>query len=243
MHGLKITIGGQGAGMFSVLRGALVGAGIAEAEGSLPVFQWARSCYDDQCPNLWPLLFHQHVADPIIREVAVDGHPGIPANDSYYHNRIVAGRLIKHVTPITAIPELPAYCRVAIHYRALDKANECTLHPLNVYLETALKLCQDMDIACIFIASDAQDCIEEARKFFSYHHTQVIVYNHMRLSSRSTRRGLHYTGDKDSRIMQAREAIVDAWTLSKCDYLISNVSNLSYWSTYLNLSQVHVVIR
>ncbi len=243
MNGMKVVIGGQGAGMFSILRGAVIGAKKAEDAGLLPVFHWVKSAYDDNCPNLWPLLFQQHTVEAVVAEVSIEGHPDIPSNDSYWHNRTMAYPLTRHIVPLHPIPLLYPACRVAIHYRATDKANECTLHPLQVYLDTAARLSCDLPASPLFVASDAQDCVEEIREFFSRRHTQVVCHSHMRSPDRNTRQGLHYRGDGQIRIIQAREAISDAWTLSQSDYLVSNVSNLSYWSTYLNPQQTHIVIR
>ena len=232
-------------GMFSILRSALVGCFEADKMGCVPVFTWEGSVYDNENPNLWPSFFESTSVDTIHDTIKLGAHPGIPNNDSWHHIRMKACAHIKNIRPLADIMlAVNVICPISLHYRALDKKRECTIHPILTYLETTRKLCENTGLRSVFVASDAQDCVDEATAYLQRHGIVVTSYKHKRAPFRNGP-GLHLstTTTTTERLQNAKEAIIDAWTLSRSDYLISNISNLSYWSTYLNGSQTHILIR
>lgn len=125
---------------------------------------------------------------------------------------------------------------IGIHHRGTDKITE---HPLVPYEKTYQVLCQVIDKLSekqkiklkIFVATDDQNFLS----FISERFPTLVIYNNLVRSNNGI--ALHdYSGNfYTNNYQMGKEAILDCFILSKCDFLIRPGSScLSAVSTRLN---------
>jgi Nodulation protein Z (NodZ) len=115
---------------------------------------------------------------------------------------------------------------IGVHYRGTDKSREAPRVPYEKVFQMIAEQLPQNKPCRIFIATDEQKFLEEARQMFP---GSVIACEAHRSE---TERGVHLSHRNSYAV--GEEALIDALLLSKCHLLVRTSSNLSLWSTYFN---------
>lgn len=124
---------------------------------------------------------------------------------------------------------------VGVHHRGTDKKYETKLVPYAETLKVLEELIETLpqisvDNLRIFVATDEQAFLN---KLLALYPDKVIHNDFVRSTNKFP---LHYSNDKyGSNYQKGKEAIIDCFMLSRCNYLIyPATSSFSYFSTRLN---------
>lgn len=244
-----IVFNNWSAGMFSMVKSVLCALARCEAEGVEPTVVVENSPFreDGYKGNVWDRFFLP-IGDPARahdERVEISGHPCLPHNDCYFHNRVPMNALVaRWVRPVPVIQQridawgsllgssLP---RVGVHFRGSDKHHECSfVHPVH-YLE-ALRCIRGPKRDPWVLCTDCSGAVSVFEP-----EPGMILTDSERVAELQSGYGVHFRA-KD-RGKAGSDAILDAWLLSKCHLMICGPSNLSEFVTYLNPSIVLVSMR
>jgi len=112
--------------------------------------------------------------------------------------------------------------------RHMDAHVDCCSPPARLYVRQIDKYLKIRPEAFIFVATDSEVLLDEIRQRYPQ---KVIFYDAMR--SKNNVEAVHWTLE-GSPYKKGEDALVDCLLLSKCDFLIRSISNLSVTSLYFN---------
>lgn len=119
---------------------------------------------------------------------------------------------------------------LGVHYRGTDKSREAERVEYPDALVAIAARIAPLQAAKtdyrIFVATDEQPFLDLMRTTYP---DRVIAIDAFRSSDSSN---VHHSGNNPYKL--GEEAVLDAYLLAKCDFLIRTSSNLSLWSTYVN---------
>ena len=124
------------------------------------------------------------------------------------------------------------YHIISVHFRGTDKKLEAPRVEFEEVADAVSDYLQKnkLEKFRIFVASDEQDFIDQMESRFP---NRIICY-----AAKRSKNGkpIHYGNAKNTRRKLGEDALIDAFLLSRGNYLIRTSSNLSLWSTYFNPS-------
>ena len=118
---------------------------------------------------------------------------------------------------------------IGLHLRGTDKFTEASHFTLDEVASAVRRVCQERGrITHVFVATDVAGMTERVQQ----HLPDLRVFE--RAEYRSTHGWpIHYCRDITP-ALKGRDAIINCLLLSRCDFLIKTMSNLSAWSKVLN---------
>lgn len=237
------------AGMFSMVKSVLSAIREAERVGLSPhvVVEGTPYREDGYQENAWNRFWHP-IGDPsvpCVDEVRISGHPGFPTNDTWFHLRQPTNDLWrKYIRPNQQVQQLidnnsHLVRRVGVHYRATDKHHECTRIPVEDYAKALISLSASISSGTYYLATDSQAAVQEFRRLTP--DLGALLADVERSKDMTSGYGTHFTIKDRGRA--GMEAILDAYLLSRCDFLVCGASNLSECVTYLHPGILLVSLR
>ena len=115
---------------------------------------------------------------------------------------------------------------LGVHKRGTDIGMHHDKKKLSEYFSYIDTIVNDYDL--IFLSTDERSVVDEFRKRYD----NVINYSYKTLSSSD--KIPSFTLDKENGYQKGKDAIIDAYILSKCDFLLKTNSNLSNFSLLCN---------
>lgn len=139
---------------------------------------------------------------------------------------------------------------LGIHYRGIEKAHgkgkdwvvsRKTTDLKSFYLQHMRRYLRRHPAAKIFIATDSQEFLEEARSIFG---DAVFFREATRLKKSEEAVGLHFSDEaKKQGAMLGEEVLLDALILARTNHLIHGMSNVSNASLFFNPKLKHTDIE
>lgn len=248
----KFVIGQHRCGFFSCFFGALNNLIWCAENNKIPVMYWNESSLyfderDTECKdNAWNCFFkpvsnQKYVpGDHIHNEYATKNGQIWVAVPPCSHQRFFINEVIQkwiHINDtIQAIVNnfyenhLKGKKTIGIHIRRTDKSDERPHIPLNVIFDCA----NSYDVDQYFVATDEEEILQAAKVLLK---KPVICFN-----ARRSINGLpiHYDKEQPNKTQSGREVLIEALLLSRTDFFIHTISNVSTAVLYFNPQLPHV---
>lgn len=124
---------------------------------------------------------------------------------------------------------------IGIHVRGTDKYMEASPVPLEIFIETALKVASQFSEVQFLVATDQETILQFLKKHLP---GKVIYYPALRST---TLQPLHQQNIQPARI--GKEVLIEMLLLSKCDFFIHAQSNVALAALFFNPTLPHLWLK
>ena len=244
-------------GLYACLHCILYGLSICEEEGIRPIIRLGSNhLYFDKSKgdNIFTYFFEQGQTPPVKHPVMTVLNMGgylnwcnISTKEKVYSNLLIN----KYFQLQNEMAELidnfqkthfGAYRMLGVHFRGTDKVQETPLASFTVYCRKIELLLDRNTCDKFFFATDELGLREYVKMRFR---EKVILYD-----VEGTLPGTEYSGvglhfiPESSSFLNAKNAIVECYLLSRCDFLMSSYkSSMSLFPTFINPDIHHIIIE
>lgn len=243
-------IPGSGAGFFSNFRGSVSAIKECEEKGLSPYFYWKGTPYDDAShgDNVWEYYFEQ--VNPLLFTAGKNLPRQMAQQDFSWRNlpetRAIMSRYIdKYVQVKMDIQkEVDDYYNenmkdrnvLGVHIRLTDKAThpaeKKTIVSLDNYKTEIQNYIDIFPEAYIYIATDSTDYLTELQREFG---DKILLPDVIRSSGGNS---IHHHS-KGNGYQKGKDVLIECLLLSKCNFLIKGVSNVSLCALFFNKDLEH----
>lgn len=257
----KFVIGCRPAGFFSNFLGTLINIRWAQKNNKIPVAycKWHSPYYQAEgyngATNVWEYYFEPisklsfNNDDNVYWQYSsIDGFE-IPSLDPISYNkrfRKIFNSIIKKYIRIkpNIKKKIDSFYKknmqgkknIGIHLRGTDKYTEVVPVDPTVILDKANKLAKKLDSNCqFFIATDEENLLNLAKKNLK---GKVIFCN-----SHRSQNGSPVWDVFNERAILGEEILIESQLLSKCDYFIHTISNVSMAVCYFNPNIKNILLK
>ncbi|MDR3646568.1 MAG: hypothetical protein P4L22_03430 [Candidatus Babeliales bacterium] len=257
----KFVIGSRLDGFFSNFLGTLTNIIWAERNNKIPVVSWERSLYFqpegyNESNNVWEYYFEpvsklKKIKDDIVYsnyyspdKFGINAWSDLAYNSTY---RSLFNSIIKKYVKIKPNIQntinafykknMQGKTNIGIHIRGTDKFTEISRVNSKKILDYANQLAQNFGKKCqFFIATDEENIIKLAQSCLS---SKVVFYD----AHRSNNSNPVWKVFKQNKALLGEEILIESQLLSKCDYFIHTISNVSIAVCYFNPSLKNILLK
>lgn len=131
---------------------------------------------------------------------------------------------------------------LAVHYRGRDKVTETQLLDFDYYLQKIRYAIDNNVCDKIFFCSDELPLRKVLMEMYPGKVCTYALEGNYEKASMDKTAGLHFS--TDTNYLQAKDALIECYLLSKCTMLMSSHrSSLSLFATFLNPEIMHVILE
>lgn len=256
------------AGLFSNFNAVLAKLEKYDNNHSIPIVWWGKYCYEpkgilnayfqeEYGENVWEYYFEpvsKYKFDASLKELGTVRFVTDPKRTRLCNSRLYlknANYLIRkyikikpHITDkVNSFYDqyMKGHHVLGIHLRGTDKSKDPNSQfcspTANSYIKQINKYLKKHPDSLIYIASDSDITLNEVKMLFL---NKVVYYDSLR--SKNNTDCIHNLLDKGSPYKKGEDIIIESLLLSKCDFLIRSISNVSIATLSFNpnLKQINI---